>query len=166
MKYTVQTFIRSERGAITVDWSIMTALVTGTAIVAAGVMFGGIDRFTTNLAADAQTNASAKGDIMEIRHATLNEDGTPVEFGFLGRSPTTTKTVAKVSCGEFTSNCGKSSETVSEHYFMTDGTTYTKSTTSYAGGSSETTWYDGNGRVTTNVPDLPSDLPTVSAADV
>ena len=55
MTVSVQTFIESEDGAITVDWVVLSAAVVAMAIAATDVINGGLRELSSNLEAQLRT---------------------------------------------------------------------------------------------------------------
>ncbi len=53
--FNFMQFLRSESGAITVDWVVLTAAVSGMAIAATTVVEGGLDNLASTLEAELRT---------------------------------------------------------------------------------------------------------------
>jgi Flp pilus assembly pilin Flp len=49
VKRFIQTFLKSESGAVTVDWVVLTALVVGLAIAAFAGIEGGVAELTASI---------------------------------------------------------------------------------------------------------------------
>ena len=166
MLRTITTdFLADETGTITVDWAVLTAAASGMAVAAAFLLNTGTiafqDRLQTTLLEEVTEVEETR---LDVAIAAAHEAQGSDELTFAGVSSLTSTISSRVQCGTFSSGCGGSSETTSQRFQMTDGSIWTRETTIYGNGNATAeTWYDGQGRETSEVPELPSDLPVLSS---
>lgn len=189
----IHRFAAAEAGAVTVDWAMLAAGVTGLALSAIAILEVTTNDFSDRLATDLTDGVrdvqvlSADGTALSLAAASLAgptddplydawsnlsaaQGGLSVassfaamqSVAFAGRSTETSTTISRVSCGTLAGDCGRSGETLTESFLMTDGSIWQRTTTTYLADESQAVvWYDGTGRETTQVPDLPDTLPDV-----
>lgn len=153
-------FVRSERGAITVDWAVLSAAATAMALATAAVLGAGTTAFENNLTADLRS------DVREVESVSTGGSGgaeqEAEEFGFAGIGLTYSTSTSRVECGALVPDCGASTDTTQHEFLMSDGSVWTRvTTTPHAGGEATVRWYDAAGQETFEVPEMPEDLDTV-----
>ncbi|UWQ22806.1 hypothetical protein [Jannaschia sp. W003] len=161
----LRRFARAECGAVAVDWAVLTAAATAMALGAGVLLVAGSDAFQTHVRSDLSRDVSgvkptsARTDAARGQEpdGTSAEDDGELRFKAVSIRKATAST--RVSCGD-SINCGESSETVTRRYLMSDGSVWTRTSVYHASDSDpEDQWFDGDGRETRDVPDMPEDVP-------
>jgi Flp pilus assembly pilin Flp len=164
----VSRFIAAEEGTISVDWAVMAAVVAALAIASADRLSESTTDFENAVEATLKNNvsnveATSTNITRSVGTSPTGDDDEVVEFGFAGINSVTSTTSSRVQCRELVANCGRSAETITEQFLMNDGAVWTRSTTTYTDdGSEQVVWLDDTGRETSDVPDLPEDIPVIN----
>ena len=147
-------FLHAESGAVTVDWVVLTAAITGLGLASAAAVRTG----TSDLGSEISTSLSgASVADLGCMGAGTGQAGFECYAG-----PTIVAAAGGYGFGtgggcwmdsDGNGGCGTPTMTMVEFYTMSDGQTYSRRTVS-SGGTTTTTWTNGAGETVDEPPPL------------
>lgn len=149
IKSVISHFCKSEEGAVTVDFVVLTAAIVGLGVAATAVVSGGVSDLSTDV--DGQLNAQ----VIQTSFAP--------SISFASIFPIASAWSAAPSCslvGDVVT-CSGGGGGERRTYNMSDGTQWTYERAWTGSGEETITWRDENNEIVAanDVPDLPDDLP-------